>query len=76
MGVIAATGLANNFSALRSLVTRGIQQGHMRMHLSNMLLQYHLNPEQQARVKEYFRGREISYAAVKDYVSRHFPGIN
>ncbi|MGQ0771687.1 MAG: hydroxymethylglutaryl-CoA reductase, degradative [Nitrososphaerota archaeon] len=30
--VIAATGLAQNFSALRALVSEGIQKGHMRLH--------------------------------------------
>ena len=30
---IVAVGLAQNFAALRSLITSGIQQGHMKMHL-------------------------------------------
>ena len=30
--VMAAVGLAQNFSALRALATSGIQQGHMRLH--------------------------------------------
>lgn len=30
--VMAAVGLANNFAALRALVTEGIQKGHMRLH--------------------------------------------
>ena len=30
--VIAATGLAQNFSALRALASEGIQKGHMRLH--------------------------------------------
>ncbi len=30
--LMAAVGLAQNFSALRALVTSGIQRGHMRMH--------------------------------------------
>lgn len=74
MSIIAAVGLASNFSAIRSLVTRGIQQGHMKMHLSNMLLQYHLDPDQQAFIQDYFRNREISFAAVRDFISQHFPG--
>jgi hydroxymethylglutaryl-CoA reductase len=31
-GVIAAVGLAQNFSAIRALATEGIQKGHMRLH--------------------------------------------
>ena len=37
MSIVASTGLAQNFAALRSLVTTGIQQGHMKMHLQNIL---------------------------------------
>ncbi|MEP7199117.1 MAG: hydroxymethylglutaryl-CoA reductase, degradative [Chloroflexota bacterium] len=31
-GIIAAVGLAQNFSAIRALATEGIQKGHMRLH--------------------------------------------
>ncbi len=31
-GLMAAVGLAQNFAAIRALVTTGIQQGHMRLH--------------------------------------------
>lgn len=34
--VIAATGLAQNFSALRALATEGIQKGHMKLHARNL----------------------------------------
>jgi hydroxymethylglutaryl-CoA reductase len=34
--VIAATGLAQNFSALRALASEGIQKGHMRLHARNI----------------------------------------
>ena len=34
--VIAATGLAQNFSAMRALATDGIQKGHMRLHARNL----------------------------------------
>jgi hydroxymethylglutaryl-CoA reductase len=39
MQIIASVGLAQNFSALRSLITTGIQKGHMKMHLLNILHQ-------------------------------------
>jgi hydroxymethylglutaryl-CoA reductase len=35
-GVIAATGLAQNFSALMALTTEGIQKGHMKLHARNI----------------------------------------
>jgi hydroxymethylglutaryl-CoA reductase len=31
-----ATGLAQNYSAIRALVTEGIQKGHMRLHARNL----------------------------------------
>ncbi|AFS81554.1 hydroxymethylglutaryl-CoA reductase, degradative [Candidatus Nitrosopumilus koreensis AR1] len=34
--IIAATGLAQNFSAMRALATDGIQKGHMRLHARNL----------------------------------------
>ena len=35
-GVITAAGLAQNFSALRALVTEGIQKGHIKLHARNL----------------------------------------
>ena len=40
MEIIASVGLAQNFAAIRSLVTTGIQKGHMKMHLKNILNQF------------------------------------
>jgi len=34
--IIAATGLAQNFSAIRALSSEGIQRGHMRLHARNI----------------------------------------
>jgi hydroxymethylglutaryl-CoA reductase len=39
MQIAAVAGLAQNFAALRSLTTTGIQKGHMKMHLLNTLNQ-------------------------------------
>jgi len=36
--VIAAVGLAQNFAALRALVTEGIQRGHMELHARNLAM--------------------------------------
>jgi hydroxymethylglutaryl-CoA reductase len=36
--VMAAVGLAQNFAALRALVTEGIQAGHMRLHARNIAI--------------------------------------
>lgn len=36
--VIAAVGLAQNFSALKALATTGIQKGHMSLHAQNIAM--------------------------------------
>ena len=36
--VMVAAGLAQNLGAMRALATDGIQRGHMRLHLRNMVL--------------------------------------
>ncbi len=68
MMIIASAGLANNFSAIRSLVTGGIQKGHMKMHLSNILHQLGANEIQREKAKHFFNEREVSHAAVKEFL--------
>lgn len=46
MQLVAVAGLAQNFAALRSLITSGIQKGHMKMHLFNILNQLGATEEQ------------------------------
>lgn len=54
MMISAAVGLAQNFSALRSLTTTGIQQGHMKMHLLNILNQLEATEEEKAMIVRFF----------------------
>jgi len=68
MMIVASTGLAQNFGALRSLVTTGIQKGHMRMHLQNMIWQMNVNSEEEASIISHFDDKTISYSAVRDYL--------
>jgi len=70
MGIAAAAGLANNFSALASLVTSGIQKGHMKMHLSNILRHFELDELAMEEVKKHFKEKPVSYAAVKEYIGK------
>jgi hydroxymethylglutaryl-CoA reductase len=65
MQIMAVSGLAQNFAALRSLVTTGIQKGHMKMHLLNILNQMGATePEKQAMV-EFFKTNIVSFSAVE-----------
>lgn len=68
MEVTAVAGLAQNFAALRSLVTSGIQKGHMRMHLGNILNQLDANPSQKKNAEIYFKEHTVSFKAVKEYL--------
>jgi hydroxymethylglutaryl-CoA reductase len=36
--LVVATGLCQNFAALRALVTSGIQQGHMKLHAKSLAI--------------------------------------
>jgi len=61
MQIIAVAGLAQNFSALRSLTTTGIQKGHMKMHLLNILNQFEATEKEKAIIVDSFKNRIPSY---------------
>ena len=50
--VLAAVGLAQNFSALRALATEGIQRGHMELHARNLAASAGARPDEVDRVVE------------------------
>jgi len=75
MEIIAAAGLAQNFGALRSLVTTGIQKGHMKMHLLNILNQLGANKEEIEKIKEYFKDKVVEHSAVVNFFNK-IRGIN
>ena len=64
MQIMAAAGLAQNFAALRALTTKGIQHGHMKMHLQNILNQFEANDEEKEIVTTYFDNRTVTHSAV------------
>ena len=68
MMVAATMGLANNFSAVRSLTTKGIQAGHMKMHLNNILNQLNATDEEKKQAREYFKDKTVSYAGVEQFL--------
>ena len=68
MMITAAAGLANNFGALRSLVTTGIQQGHMKMHLSNLLNALKADYEEKKQALEYFAHKTVSHSEVEAFI--------
>lgn len=70
MMIAAASGLANNFSAIASLITTGIQDGHMKMHLFNILNQLQVNKTEREHVVNTFNGTTVNYAAVENYLKQ------
>lgn len=70
MKIAAAAGLANNFSAVTALITSGIQQGHMKMHLPNILKQLNATDQEEQAVRDHFTGQPVSFAAVDYYINQ------
>jgi hydroxymethylglutaryl-CoA reductase len=64
MSILAVSGLAQNFAALRSLVTTGIQKGHMKMHLFNILNQFGATEEEKQYFVNYFKDKTVSHHEV------------
>jgi len=70
MGIIASVGLASNFAAVSSLVTKGIQSGHMKMHLSNILSHFGASDEERRAAIEFFRERKVGFSAVEQFLNK------
>ena len=70
MQIIAATGLAQNFAALESLVTTGIQKGHMKMHLLNILNQLGADRIQKKEAIEYFKANLVTHKNVRKFLNK------
>lgn len=68
MQLVAVAGLAQNFAALRSLTTTGIQDGHMKMHLNNILNQFDATANERVLIKNYFKENLVSHAAVVTFI--------
>tara|TARA_B110000090_G_scaffold66824_1_gene76640 strand:+ start:19671 stop:20942 length:1272 start_codon:yes stop_codon:yes gene_type:complete len=66
MQIVAVAGLAQNFAALRALTTTGIQKGHMKMHLSNIVKQLGATDEERNYLLNYFSDKQVSHSAVVD----------
>jgi len=69
MMIAATVGLANNFSAIKSLTTKGIQVGHMKMHLYNILNHIGVTKEEKDEAVDYFQDKKVSFSNVKELVA-------
>jgi hydroxymethylglutaryl-CoA reductase len=70
MSIVASVGLAQNFAALNSLTTKGIQEGHMKMHLNNILNQYQATKEERLQIQDYFSNNTITHASVSEFIKK------
>jgi len=67
MMYLAVAGLASNFAAVRALVSVGIQKGHMKMHLSNIMNQLQIPEEKRAQIQSHFQDKTVSFNAVEEF---------
>jgi len=70
MQIVAVAGLSQNFAALRSLITTGIQKGHMKMHLMNILNQFHATENEKAAIVNHFKTNTVTHSAVVDALNK------
>ncbi len=70
MQIVAVSGLAQNFAALRSLTTTGIQEGHMKMHLMNILNQNNASAAEKTSLIKHFKTNTVSHNAVIEALNR------
>ena len=68
--VMIATGLAQNYSAIRALSTEGIQKGHMRLHARNLAAAAGAKPDQIDKiVQKMIEENKISLDKAKEILS-------
>lgn len=70
MMIAGAAGLANNFSAVRSLVTVGIQKGHMKMHLENIMSFLGAKMDEKVQIRKEFLSKTVSQSGVEEYLNK------
>ena len=69
MRIAAVAGLSNNFSAIKSLVTSGIQLGHMKMHLLNILNKFGADENEKKKAVEFFKTNIVSFNSVEKFLN-------
>ncbi|KAG0089578.1 hypothetical protein BGZ93_004971 [Podila epicladia] len=73
---MVTTGLAQNFAALRALVTEGIQRGHMALHARNIAISAGTPPVSVDEVTAYMIGTgKIRLGAARSYIAARGLGI-
>lgn len=71
MRIMAVTGLAQNFAAVKSLVTTGIQAGHMKLHLANIAESLAHNAAEREAILAHFADKTVSFAGVREFLAEY-----
>jgi hydroxymethylglutaryl-CoA reductase len=71
MKIIACVGLAQNFAAVKALVTSGIQKGHMKMHLTNILRHFGASDTEIEKAFAYFHDKTVSFSSVREFLHEY-----
>ena len=70
MKIVAVAGLAQNFGAVNSLITTGIQKGHMKMHLINILNSLNASEDEKTKLIDFFKNNTVSFSSVKNELEK------
>ncbi len=70
MKIAAGVGLMQNFAAISSLITSGIQKGHMKMHLINMLNHLAATEEERELAQAHFANEVVSFDKVRRFLGK------
>ena len=70
MKIVAVAGLAQNFGAVNSLITTGIQKGHMKMHLINILNSLNASEKEKTKLVDFFKNNTVSFSSVKNELEK------
>lgn len=70
MKIVAVAGLAQNFGAVNSLITTGIQKGHMKMHLINILNSLNASENEKTKLIDFFKNNTVSFSSVKNELEK------
>ncbi len=70
MSVAASAGMANHFSAIKALITHGIQKGHMKLHLVNILTQLNADEIEKQSAMNHFAQQKVTFQGVREYLSK------
>ena len=68
MKIAAGIGLVQNFAAVSSLITTGIQKGHMKMHLINILNRLAATEEERKKARAHFENEVVSFDKVRRFL--------